>query len=441
MTETFTGTVLDAARRARLAAASLARTTTEERNRALALAARRLAERAPDVLAANARDLAGADALVASGELSRSALKRLAIDEAKLREIVSGVEQVASLEDPIGKTTLATELDDGLVLTRVTCPIGVVGVIFESRPDALTQIASLCVKSANAVILKGGREAEHSNRILFEVFREAVEAAGLPAGALALLETREEVSELLGAAGLVDLIIPRGSADLVRYVQASTTIPVLAHADGVCHVYVDAAADLDMALDIVVDAKTQYPAVCNAAETLLVHRDVATRFLPLAISALGAKGVTLRVDPEAIVAFGLERVEPATEADWRTEYGDLTLAVRVVDSLGDAIAHVNEYGSRHTDAIVTGDDAAWERFFAEVDSASVFRNASTRFADGFRYGFGAEVGISTAKLHPRGPVGLDGLATYKYRLVGTGHTVAPYTGPNARPFTHRSLEE
>jgi glutamate-5-semialdehyde dehydrogenase len=314
----------------------------------------------------------------------------------------------------------------------------VIAVIFESRPDALPQIVALALRSGNAVILKGGSEATRTNRAMAAVLPQALGSAGLPAEAASLLEGREAVAALLRADRDVDLVIPRGSAALVRHVQAHTRIPVLGHADGLCHLYVDSAADLDQALALTLDAKVQYPAACNAIETLLVHADVARAFLPRAAAALAARGVALRADSRArsIVGAG---AAPATAADWDTEYGDLVLNVAVVDSLDAALAHVARHGSRHTEGIVTSDPHAARRFCAEVDAAGVFVNASTRFADGFRYGFGAEVGISTGKLHPRGPVGLDGLVTYKYRLTGAGHVVSSYVGPGSRRFRHRPL--
>lgn len=427
------------ARRARFAARVLARLGAARKTDALFGIAHALATEQPRILEANARDVAAADALVRSGRLSAALRQRLHLDSEKLRLLAVGVEDVARLEDPVGRVTLATELDEGLRLERVTCPLGVVGVVFESRPDALVQIASLALKSGNAVLLKGGSEAEQSNRVLFDVVRRAAVEAGVPPDAMALLESRADVAALLAAEGDVDLIVPRGSNALVRHVQEHTHIPVLGHAEGVCHVYVDRAADLERALAITLDAKVQYPAACNAVETLLVHADVAAAFLPRAVEALTVRGVEVRADPCAAEAARTVRLTPATEADWDTEYGDLVLAVRVVRSLEEAIAHVNAHGSHHTDAIVTEDSAAADRYCAEVDSAGVFVNASTRFADGFRYGFGAEIGISTGKLHPRGPVGLEGLVTYKYRLVGAGHVVADYVGPGARRFTHRRL--
>ncbi|HYP28110.1 MAG TPA: glutamate-5-semialdehyde dehydrogenase [Blastocatellia bacterium] len=432
--------VIEAARRARAALPALARRSAEEKNRALVSAAGRMEERAEAIFAANREDLARALPLVEAGEMSQALYRRLKLDDEKLRDIVAGILQVAALEDPVGKITLATELDEGLRLYRVSCPIGVIGVIFESRPDALTQIAALALKSGNAVLLKGGREAEHSNRILFDTFREASEHAGMPSDALALLESREDVEALLGAESYVDLIIPRGSNALVRHIQQNTNIPVLGHAEGICHVYVDESADIEKALDISLDAKVQYPSACNSVETILVHRSVARDFLPRAVESLKGKRVEVRCDGRAIDEFGLAGVGRATEEDWRTEYCDMVVAIRVVDSIRQAIDHINEFGSHHTDAIITEDEAAFDLFFTGVDSAGVYLNASTRFADGYRYGFGAEVGISTGKLHPRGPVGLEGLMTYKYKLVGTGQTVGLYSGPNARRFSHKEIE-
>jgi len=433
--------VIDAARKAKAASAVLARTSTEEKNHALMTVSRALRENAADIFAANRKDLEIARPLVESGQMADSLYRRLKLDDAKLSDIIAGIEQVAGLEDPIGKVTYAVELDEGLRLYRVNCPIGVVGVVFESRPDALTQIASLCLKSGNGVILKGGREAEHSNRVLFEVIQSAASKAGLPKDAMVLLESREDVRAMLAAEGFVDLIIPRGSNELVRFVQENTNIPVLGHAEGICHIYVDRAADLTKAIDITIDAKVQYPAVCNAVETLLVHRDFAPGFLPDVIKRLQSLGVEVRLDQGAIDQLNIGDVETATEEDWRTEYCDLILSIKVVDSIDEAISHINTYGSRHTEAMISEDAGAFDKFFAEVDSAGVYWNASTRFADGYRYGFGAEVGISTGKLHPRGPVGLEGLVTYKYKLVGQGQTVTAYSGDNARRLRHRNLAD
>ncbi|MEN3335886.1 MAG: glutamate-5-semialdehyde dehydrogenase [Blastocatellia bacterium] len=431
--------VNEAAQKAKAASARLARLTAAEKNRALTQIALALESHAQDIYAANRRDLDRARPLVEAGEMPEALYRRLKLDEAKLRDMIAGVRQVVALDDPVGEITYAMELDENLRLYRVNCPIGVVGVIFESRPDALVQITALCFKSGNAVLLKGGREAEQSNRALFEIIQAAAASAALPADAMVLLERREDVDEMLKADGFVDLIIPRGSNALVRFVQENTNIPVLGHADGLCHIYVDRAADLEKAAAITKDAKLSYPAACNAVETLLVHRNVAREFLPGVVNMLAAHGVEVRADERSRSALHDGNVADATEADWRTEYCDLILSIKVVDSLDEAIAHINTYGSRHTEAIITEDAAAFERFFAEVDAAGVYWNASTRFADGFRYGFGAEVGISTAKLHPRGPVGLEGLVTYKYKLIGVGDTANTYSGPNAKPFTHRRI--
>ena len=431
--------VIESAGRAKRALGALARLSTEEKNHALLAIARDIGEQKERILAANKKDLDAAAAMVAASEMSEAAYRRLKLDEAKVREIVSGIEQVAGLEDPVGKITLATELDDGLCLYRVNCPIGVIGVVFESRPDALTQIAGLAIKSSNAVLLKGGREAEHSNRALFDAVQSAALRSGIPAGALTLLESREEVNALLKAEGFVDLIIPRGSNALVRYVQENTNIPVLGHAEGICHIYVDEAADLEKAASIVLDGKLQYPSACNSVETVLIHSKVAEGFLPRIARELQRGGVDVRLDEQAISRFEIGGVKTATEEDWKTEYCDLILSIKVVTTIEEAIEHINTFGSHHTDAIVTEDTTAFDRFFAEVDSAGVYLNASTRFADGYRYGFGAEVGISTGKLHPRGPVGLEGLVTYKYKLTGAGHTVSMYAGPDARRFTHKPV--
>lgn len=432
--------VIEAAKQAKAASAQLARLSTADKNRALMEIARALEANAEAIFAANRKDLEAAEPLVEAGEMAEALYRRLKLDDGKLRDMVAGIEQVAALEDLIGKVTYGMELDKGLRLYRVNCPIGVVGVIFESRPDALVQITSLCFKSGNAVLLKGGREAEHSNRVLFEIIQKAA-AASLPAGVMALLESREDVNEMLKATGFVDLIIPRGSNALVRFVQENTDIPVLGHAEGICHIYVDRAADLDKAFAIVLDAKLQYPAACNAVETLLVAGDVAHEFLPRVVPELSARVVEVRCDEASLAEYDLSSSHQATDVDWATEYCDLILSVKVVQGIDEAIHHINTYSSRHTDAIITEDTAAFEKFFAEVDSAGVYWNASTRFADGFRYGFGAEVGISTSKLHPRGPVGLEGLVTYKYKLIGAGHTVGMYAGPEAKSFTHNPLDE
>ncbi len=417
---------------AKRAALRLAAVKPDVKNRALAGIARSLEENAPDIEAANRLDLERAR----QENLAAPLLKRLRFDEAKIAEACLGLRSLEALEDPVGRTLRAVELDQGLELFQVTCPIGVIGVIFESRPDALVQISSLCLKSGNSVLLKGGSEAAETNRVLAGIITAASRDAGIPDGWLGLLETRENVNEILGLDDFIDLIVPRGSNAFVRHIMENTTIPVLGHADGICHVYVDREADLDQAVAITVDSKCQYVAVCNAVETLLVHGDVAGTFLPKVRQALEDRGVELR---------GCERtrqvidVSPASDKDWRTEYLDLILSIRVVDGLDQAVDHINRYGSGHTDVIVTRDRKRGLRFMDGVDSADVFLNCSSRFSDGFRYGLGAEVGISTNKIHARGPVGMEGLVIYQWRLFGDGHVVADYAGDGARSFTHRDM--
>ena len=417
----------------REAALTLAAAGIEQRNAALIAMAERLNERKAEIFACNVQDVAEAT----EANLAAPLLNRLKFREEKLAAVTDGLTALASLSDPIGKTTYACELTEGLQLYRVACPIGVIGVIFESRPDALVQIASLALKSGNAVLLKGGREALRTNAVLCECLREAAQSVGLPADFAQLLTTREDVAAMLKEDELIDLIIPRGSNEFVRYIMDNSRIPVLGHADGICHVYVDKAADIDMAVSIAVDSKAQNVAVCNAMETLLVHRGIAGAFLPGLLPAMEAKNVRLLGD-EAVCA--IIPVEPATEADWATEYLDYTLSIRIVDSLDDAIAHINRYGSGHTDCIVTADTAAAQAFMTRVDSAGVYHNVSTRFADGFVYGFGAEVGIATGKIHARGPMGLEGLTTYKYKLLGSGQLMAEMKA-GKRQYTHRILEE
>ncbi len=421
------------AQRTRAAAQALAMLPTEARNRAIAAIADALIEHQEAILAANQADCEAAIA----DQLAKPLFNRLKLDAVKLRGAIAGVRDVAQLPDPIGQIQIHRELDTGLVLQRITCPLGVLGVIFESRPDAVMQISSLAVKSGNGVILKGGKEAVRSCQALVTAIRAGLSHAGVDPDVVQLLTTREETRALLTLEGYLDLIIPRGSNAFVQFVQNHTRIPVLGHADGICHLYVDEAAAFDKAIAIAVDAKVGYPSACNAIETLLVHRAIAPTFLPQVAAALREKGVELRGDEQ--VQSLLPDVVPATEEDWATEYSDLILSIKVVNDVTAAIAHINTYGSRHTDAIVTESTAAAATFRAQVNSAGVYHNCSTRFADGFRYGFGAEVGISTQTMPPRGPVGLEGLVTYKYHLVGDGHVVATYSGASAKPFTHRDL--
>ena len=429
---------------AKSASIPLASVPGATKNRALAAMAQALDSNRVKTISANKKDLEAAEKLVEAGKLSKALVKRLKVDDIKIDEMIAGIRDVIKFEDPIGKTLSALELDSGLELYQVSCPIGLIGAIFESRPDVVPQIMSLCLKSGNATIFKGGSEAAHSNRAIFDVLVNAIESTeGMPRGAFALMETREEVNEMLKLDEYISLLIPRGSNEFVKYIQENTKIPVLGHSAGICHVYVDSEADLKKALDVCYDAKVQYPAVCNAVETLLVHRDAADKFLPEMGRRYNEAGVELRCDGRSFDLLSglgfLKAVLHATEEDWRTEYNDLILSIRVVDSLDEGIDHVNKYGSHHTDAIITENKANASRFIELVDSSSVMWNASTRFSDGFRYGKGAEVGISTNKIHARGPVGMEGLLIYKYVLLGKGHKVADYIGKDARKYTHRKL--
>ncbi len=427
-----TASLLTIAQQTRHGARTLATLPTDTRNQALEAIAQALEAASAEILAANAADCQAAK----TAGLSTALYARLKLDETKLKGAIAGIRDVAKLPDPVGNVQIHRELDQGLVLTRVTCPLGVLGIIFEARPDAVVQISSLAIKSGNGVILKGGQEAIHSCEALVNAIRQGLAQTEIDPAVVQLLTTREETLALLKLDQYVDLIIPRGSNAFVRFVQDNTRIPVLGHAEGICHLYVDRAADVQKAVAIAVDAKTQYPAACNAIETLLVHQAIASEFLLEAVVALQLHNVELRGDNRTRAILN---IAAATEADWSTEYSDLILAIKIVDSLDDAIAHINTYGSRHTDAIATENAQAAAIFMAQVDAAGVYHNCSTRFADGFRYGFGAEVGISTQKMPPRGPVGLDGLVTYKYQLVGHGQITATYTGANAKPFTHKDL--
>jgi glutamate-5-semialdehyde dehydrogenase len=432
--------VASIARRARVASRALGKLSADARNEVLNAVAQAIEQGARKILEANERDCHAAEADVAAGKMTSAMLARLRVTERAVAQMAAQVREVARLEDPLGRRLSATELDDGLVLYRESCPFGVIGVIFESRPDAVPQLASLALKSGNAVLLKGGAEAAQTNETLVSIWRDCLaKFPAVPADSINLLQTRADVKEMLALDRDVDLIIPRGSYALVQFIMEHSRIPVLGHSEGICHVYVDRAADLDKATAIAYDAKVQYPAVCNAAETLLVHQAIAEKFLPGMIAKLKEAKVEIRGDAKTIALLPRDGIVPATEEDWATEYSELILSVKIVADLDEAIEHVNRYGSRHTDAIVTEDGEAARRFLNEVDAAGVFQNASTRFADGYRYGLGAEVGISTSKLHARGPMGLEGLTTYKYKLVGDGHTVGPYA-KGEKKFKHRRLD-
>jgi glutamate-5-semialdehyde dehydrogenase len=423
--------IAEKAKKAKSASILLGATKTDIKNAALAQIAGALKSRSVELIAANQKDLRIAE----KNKLASPLLKRLKFDEGKIADVCAGIESLIKLDDPVGKTISATELDEGLNLYKVSCPIGVIGVVFESRPDALVQISTLCLKSGNAVLLKGGSEAANTNKILAKVIADATAKAGIPIGWIQLLETRQDVAEMLKMDEDIDLVIPRGSNEFVRYIMNHTNIPVLGHAEGICHVFVDGAAQIDMAIKIVVDSKCQYVAVCNATETLLVDSKIAKEFLPKIKAALDEKNVEIRGCKKT---RSIIKVKPATEKDWSTEYLDYILSIKVVDGIDEAIEHINHYGSHHTDAIVTQDKATAEKFLDLVDSAGVFWNCSTRFCDGYRYGLGAEVGISTTKIHARGPVGLEGLLIYKWKLLGSGQIVADYA-EGKKKFAHKKL--
>ncbi len=417
---------------AKKASIELAATDTHGKNAGLMAIAKALDENRVAIIAANEEDLKRST----EEKLAMPLLKRLKFDDKKIDDVIDGLRSLVELQDPVGETKFATELDKGLELYQVSCPIGVIGVIFESRPDAFVQISSLCLKSGNAVLLKGGSEAALTNKILYKVISEATKSVGLVDGWIGLLETRSDVSAMLKMDEAIDLIIPRGSNEFVRFIMDNSRIPVLGHADGICHTYIDGEADLDMAVTVAVDAKTQYVAVCNATETLLVNEAVAEVYLPMLKEAYDKKDVIIhgcQKTCEIIEAI------PATDEDWATEYLDYEISIKVVKDVDEAIDHINTYGSGHTDAIVTGNVETATKFMKVVDTGNAFWNCSTRFSDGFRYGFGAEVGVSTNKIHARGPVGLEGLMIYKYKVIGHGHIAADYA-EGKKEFTHKPLD-
>jgi glutamate-5-semialdehyde dehydrogenase len=418
----------------RKASHAMAVLPAEEKERALDLFARRIDESRSYLLQENRRDQEQQE-----GKIPQSLFQRLILDDAKLDQLVNGIRDVGRMADPVGRVLSRTLLDDGLILEKVEVPLGVIGIIFESRPDVIPQILSLILKSGNAVVLKGGSEALHSNRAFMKVVSElSHDLPQLPEYWATLLESREAVHEMLDYPQYIDLIIPRGSSQLVSSIMNATQIPVLGHTEGICHTYVDGAADVAKAVPIVIDSKVQYPAACNALETLLVDQSIAPRFLPALAEAARRNQVSIKGCQQTRRL--LPDVTPATEEDWKTEYGNRTMAVKVVKGVDAAIEHINQFGSQHTDSILTQDEATAEYFLDRVDSASVFCNASTRFADGYRYGLGAEIGISTNRTHARGPVGLEGLVIYKYKLRGTGQIVSDYVGQDARPFQHKKLD-
>lgn len=412
---------IEIAKNAKKASLEIADLSTDVKNNALLKVADAIEAHKDEIFAANREDLAAAEALVQSGELNKSTFNRLKLDENKMRDMIQGIRDIAKLEDPVNKKLMVRELDEGLTLYKVSCPIGVLGIIFEARPDVISQISSLAIKSSNAVILKGGKESKNTNRTILGIINSALEKVeGFPKNALNQVFSRDDVAEMLKCDRYINLIIPRGGNSLVKFIKENTKIPVLGHADGICHIFVDESADLEMAEKIVVDAKTQYPSACNSVETLLIHENFSEKDKLLA--ALQLAEIKLEFNPES----------------WAHEYGDKILSVKTVSGVDEAINHINTYGSGHTDSIITKNIENAEKFMNKVDSAGVYFNASTRFADGFRYGFGAEVGISTNKTHARGPVGLEGLTIYKYKLIGNGQIVADYAS-GEKKFHHKDL--
>lgn len=423
------------AKNAKNASIALSSLSCEVKNAALKNVADALKNNTNSVIDANERDLAAAKIAVEEGKLSKSVFNRLKADENKINAMIDGIYDVMKLDDPVNKVEFTRELADGLILKKVTCPIGVIGVIFEARPDVLAQISALAIKSGNAVLLKGGKETINTNSVIYKIIVDALDKTdGFPKNVINLLFSHDDVAQMLSEDKSIDLIIPRGSNKLVKYIQENTKIPVLGHASGICHIYVDDSADFDKALKIIEDSKCQYPAACNSVETVLVNSNIAKSFLPLFVLKMSEIGVIVNGDDETRkIVDNIGKVE-----EWAHEYGEKELSVKIVGSVGEAVNHINEYGSGHTDCIVSENTNSVNYFMARVDSAGVYHNASTRFADGYRYGFGAEVGISTNKTHARGPVGLDGLTIYKYQLEGNGDIVADFCSGN-RKFTHKDI--
>lgn len=425
--------------KAKEAATTLAALNTDVKNNALRAMADALDKNRDAILSSNSMDVSDAETMESDGKLSNAMVKRLKIDDVKISGMIAGIDDVIGLPNPVGRTISTKELDDDLTLYQISCPIGMIGTIFESRPDVVPQIMSLCLKSGNAVIFKGGSEASRTNKTLFDTLTKAAYSAGIPEGVFVLMERREDVNAILSMDQYIDLLIPRGSNSFVQYIRENTKIPVLGHASGICHIFIDESANIDMAVKVALDSKIQYPAVCNAVETLLVDSKIAPIFLPLMDKEYHNNNVEIRTDKRAIRY--MEHAKIAEESDWDTEYGDLVISIAVVDDMDEAITFINEHGSHHTDAIISNDKDRISRFIRYVDSADVFVNASTRFADGYRFGKGAEVGISTNKIHSRGPVGMEGLMIYKYVLIGDGQIVKDYVGKDARPFTHKDINK
>jgi glutamate-5-semialdehyde dehydrogenase len=432
--------LIEVVREAKKASLWLAQVRRLIKDDALRAAAREILLRKEEILKANMIDVANAEELKGKSKITPAILNRLKLDQYKIAEMAKMIEEVADLDDPVGKPLSALKMDEGMELFKTTVPFGVIASIFESRPDALPQIAALCIKSGNVVLLKGGAEAQESNRILFKIMRQAIVSKGIPEGVMWLIEGRQVIADLVKMEGLVDLIIPRGSNEFVRFIQDNTRIPVLGHSEGICHIYVDAAFP-KRTTEIIVDARVQYPAACNSMKVLLLDSRIESKMVVYIASKLVDNGVVIKGCPKTVEMLRAQKIPvmEANESDWSTEYLDLVLPVRIVNGVDEAIAHINTFGSKHTDAILTEDKRVAKHFLRMVDSSSVMLNASTRFADGYRYGLGAEVGISTNKIHARGPVGLEGLVTTKFVLLGTGQKVSEYLGRGAKAFVHKRI--
>ncbi|HIS89366.1 TPA: glutamate-5-semialdehyde dehydrogenase [Candidatus Avigastranaerophilus faecigallinarum] len=418
--------VIEIAKKAKEASIFALQMSTKIKNDALHKIADAINLNKNEIILANNFDLNNAKLLLEKGEITQSAYNRLKLDENKLRDMIQGVRDIAALDDPINKVIWEKDIAQGINLKKVSCPIGVIGVIFEARPDVISQISALAIKSSNAVILKGGSEAEKTNAAIFKIITSTIsEIDDFPENMINLIFSREDVKIMLDADKYIDLIIPRGSNSLVSFIKSNTKIPVLGHADGICHIYIDDFADISKVVPIIIDAKCQYPSACNSVETVLINRKVKDKILPFLIKSLRENSVVINSDEELKQEYS-EDIN-AIVSDWHKEYGEKILSLKIVENIEEAISHINKFGSGHTDCIITENDLNAEKFMMFVDSAGVYKNISTRFADGFRYGFGAEVGISTNKTHARGPVGLEGLTIYKYKLFGNGDIVNDFT--------------
>lgn len=424
------------AKQAKNASIILSSLPSEIKNNALKNVAEALTNNTNSIKEANQKDLDAAQKLVDEGKLSKSVFNRLKADDNKIRDMITGIYDVIKLEDPVNKIIFTRELADNLILKKITCPIGVIGVIFEARPDVMAQISALAIKSGNAVLLKGGKETLNTNSVIYNIITEALDKTeNFPKNVINFLISHDDVAQMLSEDKSIDLIIPRGSNSLVKYIQSNTKIPVLGHASGICHIFVDETADFEKALRIIEDAKCQYPAACNAVETILIHKNISDKFLPLFVAKMKEIGVKVNGDDKA------RKIEASIGEvkEWAFEYGEKELSVKIVENIEKAVDHINEYGSGHTDCIISENTDSVKYFMDRVDSAGVYHNVSTRFADGFRYGFGAEVGISTNKTHARGPVGLEGLTIYKYQIFGNGDIVSEFCS-GERKFTHKDIE-